>query len=119
MMLLSQRSVVWIRSEIKTPPISEPAREEMGRLIRRLQRGLVVTMPHSRPMPEIGRQCHEFRVTDADMSWRVIYRIDADAIIVVSVFSKKTTTTPTSVMQTCRKRLAEYDQALKGRKDDG
>ena len=113
-MLLPQKSVVWIRSEIKTPPISEAAREEMGRLIRRLQRGLVVTMPHSRPMPEIGRHCHELRVTDADVIWRVIYRIDGDAILVVCVFSKKTATTPTSVKKTCRKRLAEFDQAFKG-----
>lgn len=118
-MPLPQKSVVWIRSEIKTPPISEPAREEMGRLIRRLQRGLAVTMPHSRPMPEIGRHCHELRVTDADAIWRVIYRMDADAIIVVSVFSKKTSTTPTAVKQTCIKRLTEYDRAFKGRKDDG
>ena len=113
-MLLPQKSVVWIRSEIKTPPISETSREEMGRLIRRLQRGLAVTMPHSRPMSEVGRHCHELRVTDADVIWRVIYRIDADAIIVVSVFNKKTPTTPTSVIQTCKKRLAEYDQALEG-----
>lgn len=112
--MLLRRGVVWIGSEIKTPPVSDSAREEMGRLIRRLQRGLEVTMPHSRPMPEIGRHCHELRVTDSDANWRVIYRIDTDAIIIVNVFSKKTPTTPNSVKQTCRKRLAQYNEATKG-----
>ena len=112
---LVRKPVVWLKSEIKTPPISPAAREEIGRLIRRVQRGLEVTMPHSRPMPVIGRRCHELRVTDEDAIWRVIYRIDDDAIIVAYVFSKKTPTTPQTVKETSRQRLAEYDRIVTGR----
>ena len=109
-MQLSDKKVVWIGSEIKTPPISKEARMEIGRLIRRLQRGLNVTMPHSRPMPSIGAHCHELRVTEANATWRVIYQIDHDAIVVVHVFSKKTQTTPEQILTTAKKRLATYDE---------
>lgn len=43
---------------------------------------------HSRPMPGIGAQCHELRVVDEDASWRIVYRIDTDAIVIVEVFRK-------------------------------
>jgi len=47
-------------------------------------------MPHSRPMSTIGRRCHELRITDENKIWRIIYRIDSDAIVVVEVLEKKT-----------------------------
>ncbi len=68
-------------------------------------------MPHSRPMPAIGEQCHELRVLDADVTWRIIYRADPDAIVIVDVFSKKSRTTPQSVIVRSKKRLREYDDA--------
>ena len=66
-------------------------------------------MPHSRPMPSIGRRCHELRVPDDKLSWRIVYRVDEDAIVIVEVFSRKTGKTPQSVIETCRVRLREYD----------
>jgi phage-related protein len=48
-------------------------------------------------------------VKDAWGEWRIIYRIDLDAILVVDVFQKKTRETPLSVIGNCRKRLREYD----------
>ena len=68
-------------------------------------------MPHSRPMPSLGRRCHELRIRDARISWRVVYRIDQDAIVILDVFGKKTHTTPQIVIENCRKRLKEYDDA--------
>jgi len=59
------KPLVWLRGEIKTPPFSAKARVEAGFLLRRLQRGESIGMPHSRPMPIIGRRCHELRVVDA------------------------------------------------------
>ena len=67
-----------LRGEIKTPPMSESARRETGFLLRRLQQGESLALPHSRPMPDIGRRCHELRVNDVNKTWRVIYRIDDD-----------------------------------------
>jgi phage-related protein len=51
--------------------------------------GEKLTMPHSRPMPTIGRRCHELRVTDEDKTWRIVYRIYDDAIVILEVFAKK------------------------------
>ena len=100
-----------LRGEIKTPPMSEAARREAGYLIRRLQQGENLALPHSRPMPDIGPRCHELRVNDAHKTWRVIYRIDGDAIIVVDVFEKKTRATPHRLIAECQRRLRLYDEA--------
>lgn len=70
-------------------------------------------MPHSRPMPGIGTRCHELRINDAGSNWRIFYRIDSDAIVILEVFAKKTKATPKAVIATCRKRLKEYDSAGK------
>jgi phage-related protein len=107
------KPLAWLHGEVKTPPFSKPARLEAGFLLRRLQRGESLAMPQSRPMPSIGARCHELRINDADSTWRVIYRIDADAIVILEVFAKKTSTTPKAVIDTCRKRLKEYNRAGK------
>jgi phage-related protein len=61
-------------------------------------------------MPSIGSHCHELRIRDEDKIWRIVYRIDEDAIVIVEVFGKKTRTTPKSVIEVCQKRLAKYDR---------
>lgn len=109
-MVSSDRPLVWLRGEVKTPPLSSAARLEAGALLRRLQGGETLGMPHSRPMPSIGRRCHELRIVDAGKSWRIIYRLDSDAIVVADVFQKTTATTPGRVITECKRRLARYDQ---------
>ena len=103
------KPLVWMQGEVKTPPFSKPARLKAGFLLRLLQRGEKLAMPQSRPMPSIGRRCHELRVRDDKMNWRIIYRIDEDAVVILEVFSKKTGRTPNSVIDICRARLREYD----------
>jgi len=68
-------------------------------------------MPQSRPMPVIGRRCHELRIVDKDSTWRLVYRTDSDAVIIAQVFKKKTNQTPKSVIETAQQRLKEYDDA--------
>jgi len=111
MILMSpkHKPIVWLNGEVKTPPFSKEARIEVGYLLRRLQRGDIFGMPHSRPIPTIGPRCHELRITDEDKIWRIIYRIDADAIIILEVFSKTTNKTPKSVIEVCKRRLRDYD----------
>lgn len=104
------KALVILSGEITTPPISTDARREMGFLIRQLQQGLMLMMPHSRPMPTIGKRCHELRVNDENKTWRVVYRTDPDAILVCAVFSKKTGRTPKTVIQQCKRLLREYDR---------
>ena len=110
----ADKPLVWLHGEVKTPPFSAEARIEAGMLLRRRQRGERLSMPASRPMPIIGRRCHELRIRDADQTWRIIYRVDADAVVIAEVFSKKTTTTPTTVIDVSRTRLRHYDEAVKG-----
>ncbi|MBC5797463.1 type II toxin-antitoxin system RelE/ParE family toxin [Sphaerospermopsis sp. LEGE 00249] len=109
-MAQTDKSLVWLHGEVKTPPFTEAARIEAGVLLRKLQQGENLGMPHSRPMPTIGSRCHELRVRDVDKNWRIIYRIDDDAILIVEVFNKSSTETPDSVIDTCKKRLSKYDR---------
>lgn len=62
-------------------------------------------------MPGVGRRCHELRISDADRTWRIIYRVDQDAIVIAEVFQKTTPRTPMRVIATCKRRLRAYDQA--------
>lgn len=71
-------------------------------------------MPISRPMPSIGPHCAELRIVDADKTWRIIYRVDPDAVLIADVFAKKTQTTPKAVIDLCKKRLRTYDALVKG-----
>jgi phage-related protein len=107
----NDKPLVWLHGQVKSPPFSDEARLEAGFLLRRLQKGENVGMPHSRPMPSIAARCHELRVVDADATWRIVYRIDLDAIVIAEVFSKKSRATPQSVVDVCRRRLQEYDDA--------
>jgi phage-related protein len=75
-----------------------------------LQQGDALEMPDSRPMPEIAKRCHELRIRDRNVTWRIICRIDEDAIVLVEVFKEKTRSTPKSVVDVCRSRLAKYDK---------
>ena len=85
----SDKPLIWLHGEVKSPPFSRTARLAAGVLLRQLQHGDTVSMPHSRPMPSIGPRCHELRVNDEDQTWRIVYRIDTDAIVICDVFEKK------------------------------
>lgn len=105
------KPLVWLHGEIKTPPFSQEARLEAGFLLRRLQKGEHLSMPHSRPMSSIGVRCHELRINDASETWRIVYRVDVDAIVIADIFQKKSRETPQDVKEVCRKRFRRYDDA--------
>ena len=107
----SDKPLVWLHGELKTPSFSRPARIEAGYLLRLLQKGQAVGMPQSRPMPVVGSRCHELRVRDAQADWRIVCRLDSDAVVILEVFIKKTRTTPRTVIDACTRRLREYDRA--------
>jgi phage-related protein len=110
------KPLIWEHGEIKTPPLSPEARVPAGTLLRRLQEGELLGKPHSERMAIIGPRCYELRVQDKGHWWRIFYRIDEDAIIIVGVFSKTTNTTPKSVIDTCKARFARYDQRVRDAK---
>lgn len=106
----TDKPLIWLHGEVKTTPFSVAARIEAGVLLRRLQLGERLTMPQSRPMPGIGQRCYELRVQDENKTWRIIHRIDEDAIILLDVFQKSTQKTPQRVISTCQQRLRRYDE---------
>lgn len=111
------KPLVWLKGEIRTPPFSPAARIEAGVLLLRVQRGEILAMPHARPMPDIGRACHELRVQDKSRTWRIVYFIDSDAVAILEVFAKTTQKTPQSVIDTCRARLRHYKSIMQGPDD--
>jgi phage-related protein len=105
------KPLVLLSGDIRTPPLSTAARVEAGYLLRRLQKGELLALPHSRPMPSIGPRVHELRIQDPARSstWRIVYRTDAAEVVVVDVFAKKTQATPKQVIERCKRRLHAWD----------
>ena len=95
-------------TEIKTPPMSKQVRREAGYLLRMLQEGEKIGMPHSRPMTTIGRGCHELRISDEQETWRIVYHIGTTEIVVLHAFKKKTPKTSQSMIDLCKERLKAY-----------
>jgi len=107
------KPLVWMHGEITTPPFSANARIEAGYLLRQVQKGIKLSLPQSRPMPSIGVRCHELRINDENLTWRIIYRIYTDAILILEVFEKKTSKTPKSILEICKQRIKLYQADVK------
>ena len=108
-----RKPIAWLKGEVRTPPFSRAARIEAGWLLGRLQDREKLGMPHSRPIPSIGPRCHELRIRDENVNWRIIYRIDADAILILDVFVKKSRQLRQAVIAACQRRLTGYDRAAR------
>ena len=112
------KPLVWMHGEITTPPFTENAGIEAGYLLRQIQKGIKLSLPQSRPMPSIGTQCYELRINDKNLTWRIIYRIFADAILILEIFEKKTNKTPKSIIDVCKQRIKRYETDVKkGKKE--
>ena len=110
------KEMVWLDEAPKTPPIPSEVRIEVGYLFRLLQAGILLSLPESRPMPDIGRNCHELRINSSSGIWRFFYFIDSDAIVSISSFCKKTPKTPKREIELCKKRLKNYMDSIGGSK---
>ena len=112
--LRREKELIWLAHEgIKTPPFSAAARIEAGTLLRRLQRGENIGMPHSRPMPSIANHTHELRIPDQDATWRIFYTIHRLGIVILEIIDKDTNKTPRSTIEVCQKRLKQFLSAIK------
>ena len=107
------KPLIWRHGEVKSPPFSDAARLEAGFLLRQLQAGIKLSLPQSRPLPSIGARCHELRIVDEQVTWRIMCRIDNDAIVIALVFAKKTQATSKKVIDTCKGRYKDYDDACR------
>lgn len=107
------KPLAWLHGEIKTPPFTDEGRKEAGYLLRLLQQGEKLGMPQAEPLPMVGPRCGALRVRDGAHSWRIMYRVDPDAVLIVEVYAKKTRKVPQEIIDRCKKRLKNYDEAVK------
>jgi phage-related protein len=89
---------------------------EAGELLRALQEGQVLSMPHAETLPSVGARCGALRVRDAGQNWRIMYRLDKDAVVILEVYGKKTRKIPDEVIDRCKDRLKTYDAIVKSTK---
>ena len=83
-------------------------REDLADALARLDQGVKLSMPISRPMPSIGRSVHELRLRDSNGIYRVIYVFLGDGVLcLLHAFTKKTQTTPKQNIELAKKRLRE------------
>ena len=110
----TRKPLIWLHGEVKTPPFTAEGRQEAGMLLRLLQGGEKLGMPLAEPLPDVGARCGSLRIRDAGHNWRIMYRIDADAVLILDVYPKKTRTIPDEVIRRCKDRLKRYDAAVRG-----
>ena len=115
----TRKPLVWLHGEVKTPPFTVEGRQEAGMLLRLLQEGDKLGMPLAEPLPDVGTRCGALRVRDAGHNWRIMYRIDADAVLILDVYPKKTRKIPGEVIRRCKDRLKRYDTTVKDFRKNG
>src|SRR5690606_24238146 len=55
--------IVWDKKALKeVQNFPETIRKELGYYLFKLQKGESLAMPHSKPMPSVGKGCYELRV---------------------------------------------------------
>lgn len=90
--------------EIVDLPLS--VREDLADALARLDLGLKLSMPLSRPMPSLGKGIHELRFNDASGIYRVIYLIvESREISILVAFKKTSQQTPLRVRELVKQRL--------------
>jgi len=87
--------------------LPEEVRGDLADAIARLERGLMLSMSLSRPMPSIGRGVHELRLTHRSGTYRVFYALRRGAIYILGAFKKKGQKTPQRVMEVIRERVSK------------
>jgi phage-related protein len=107
----SRKPLVWLHGEVKTPPFTAEGRQEAGMLLRLLQEG--EKMPQAEPLPSVGPRCGALRIRDEEHNWRIMFRIDDDAILIGEVYAKKSRQIPKKVIDQCKRRFKLYDDAVK------
>ncbi len=113
---VERKPLLWLHGEVRTPPFTVEGRQEIGMLLRLLQQGKQLGMPQAELLPDVGPRCGALRVRDANHNWRMMYRIDPDAVLVLEVYAKKTPKIPDEVIRRCQQRLKQYDEAVKALK---
>ncbi len=107
------KKVIWhpkARATIKNFP--RDAKRELGYLIFRLQHGVNLAFPHSRPISEVSPGVSELRVRGEDGIFRAFYFLKSEkGIPLFHAFRKKTPKTPSYEIKIGKKHLKELQNA--------
>ncbi len=88
--------------------LPEAIREDLADVLARLDAGLSLAMPLSRPMPDVGRGVHELRLRERSGIYRVFYVVLAHGVVYLLHAMKKTSqTTPVQTIRLVKMRLRE------------
>jgi len=94
------------REAIRSFP--EDVRRELGKAIFDLQRGELLGMPVSRPMPSVAPGAAELRIRDRSGVYRAFYYTSSPrGILIFHAFAKTTRATAGQDLNLGRKRLKE------------
>lgn len=90
--------------ELKEFP--EEVRGDLADALARLDAGLNLSLPLSRPMPSISPSTHELRFRDRSGIYRVIYYIRRrQEVWLIHAFKKKTKQTPQQNIEVAKQRI--------------
>jgi len=109
----SRRPLVWLHGEVKTPPFSAAARLETGVVLRRLQRGDAIGLPHVRPMPVLGARCAEIRNLRCDRNMAHPVSPGPGCSCHRRGVCEKDASNPKSILDTAKDRFRQYDRAIR------
>jgi len=108
----------WLHGEIKTPPFTATARLEAGFAASPIANaGEKIGLPQVRLMPRHwARAVQSYVFRTRTVTWRILYRLDTDAIVIVAVVlrRKKLPPPPATIVTTAKARLRQYDRAIHG-----
>jgi phage-related protein len=91
------------------------SRYEVLTLLRRIENGELLTMPHSRSMSSIENGLHELRVRDSQGIFRVFYyKKIKNLVFLVHALRKKSQTIPDKDRLLILKRIREIKNVYKG-----
>ncbi len=94
------------RKELRDLP--EAVREDLSDALAKLELGLSLSMPLSRPMPSIGPRVHELRFRDRSGIYRVVYFLALNRVVhVLCAFKKTTQKTEQRYIELAKQRLRE------------
>lgn len=103
------KQVIWhstARIEIKK--FTKEVKHELGYLIYRLQKGDILNMPLSKPIPAVGSGVSELRFKGSDGAYRVFYYLKSkEGILIIHCFKKKSQKTPLREIRQGMKNLKE------------
>lgn len=104
------------RKEILSWPLE--VKKDLGSILTKIQMGISVGAPDTKPMRTVTPGCFEIRLKGKDGIFRAFYVVKTDVgILLFHSFKKKTQKTPQQELDTGRSRLKAQLKEIENEKD--